>query len=81
MITTWCQMIIGVWFGGFRLLIPFSIIVIVLGFFPNGLFGTDVQKGKVFVLTPSRKRFVGLALVLLVSIGFLFVYGRENCVE
>ena len=74
MITTWCQMIIGVWFGGFRFLVPFSIIVIVLGFGPNGLFGTDVQKGKGFVLTPSRKRFIGFALVFLVFFGSLFVF-------
>lgn len=74
MIITWCQMIIGVWFGGFRFLIPFSIIVLVLGFVPNGLFGTDVQKGKGFVLTPSRKRFIGFMLVLLVFFGSLFVY-------
>ena len=74
MIITWCQMIIGVWFGGFRFLIPFSIIVIVLGFAPNGLFGTDVQKGKGFVLTPSRKRFIGLILVILIFTGSLFVY-------
>lgn len=44
LLTTWGQNIIGAWIGNYRTFIPFLIIVIIMKFAPNGLFGQDINK-------------------------------------
>ncbi len=41
LLVSWGQRIIGVWFGEYRFLTSFSIIVIVLCLNPNGILGSD----------------------------------------
>ena len=67
MLATWGQMIIGVWFGEYRFLIPLSIIVLVTGLKPNGLLGSDLD-------VPSRKLPHWLNKDLIV-LGLIFLIG------
>ncbi len=77
MLVTWGQRIIGVWVGGFRILVPIIVIVLVLLFAPNGLFGSDIaQDGLVsrHLLKRSNRKYLIIASILLIVGGSLLTY-------
>lgn len=77
MLVTWGQSIIGVWVGEFRIVLPVMVIVLVLMFAPNGLFGSDiVQDGLVsrYRLTKANRKYLMIASILLIVCGSLFTH-------
>ncbi|MBD3171623.1 hypothetical protein GF326_04060 [Candidatus Bathyarchaeota archaeon] len=77
MLVTWGQSIIGVWVGMFRILVPTMIIVLVLMFAPNGLFGSDItQDGLVsrHLLTKANSKYLIIATILLIVGGSVLTH-------
>jgi branched-chain amino acid transport system permease protein len=82
LLVTWGQSFIGVWVGEYRLLVSLLTIVLVFWFFPNGLFGQDIQEeywkrfhiwGRV-----NRRRLLGGIIFFICFFGLVFNTCRVN---
>ena len=68
--TSWGQGIIGVWVGEWRSMIPTIVIVVMLSFAPNGLFGNDIKEEKRLLAVWERlNKGLVLAVILIAVIG------------
>jgi len=62
--------------GGYRFLIPFLVIVLVLRFAPNGLFGSDIMEDswrRRAFWRRLNKKYLLVSIILVTVMGALFV--------
>ena len=72
--TTLGQALIGTWVGEYRSVIPMIILVLVLSFYPNGLFGAEITDNLAplsFLKRLNRKQWLTLIITVTLS-GALF---------